>query len=214
MAPLSETLVSITLDDVVLEGALEIPEGATGLVALVHGSGSGRKSPRTNDVAHVLRDRHLGTLLFGLLTEAEDRVPEARFDIPLLSGRLQAVTQWLGRRPETESLRVGYLGTSTGAAAALRAASCAPAGERVGAIVSWGGRVDMAPEALPAVQAPCLFIVGGADSQVRRLNRDAYAQLTCKKAFHEVEGAGPLLQGSGELGEMAQAAADWFAETL
>ena len=84
----------------------------------------------------------------------------------------------------------------------------------MGAIVSWGGRVDMAPEALPAVQAPCLFIVGGADSQVRRLNRDAYAQLTCKKAFHEVEGAGPLLQGSGELGEMAQAAADWFAETL
>jgi dienelactone hydrolase len=214
MAPLSETLVSITLDDVVLEGALEIPEGATGLVVFVHGSGSSRKSPRNNYVAHVLRDRRLGTLLFDLLTEVEDRVPEARFDIPLLSERLGAVTQWLGRRPETTSLRVGYFGASTGAAAALQAASRAPSNERVGAIVSRGGRVDMAPEALPDVQAPCLFIVGGADTQVRRLNQEAYAQLTCTKAFHVVEGAGHLFRGRGELEEVAQAAADWFAEML
>jgi len=214
MAPLPETLASITLNDVVLRGALEIPEGARGLVAFVHGSGSGRKGPRANYVAHVLRDRRLGTLLFDLLTEAEDRVPEARFDIPLLSGRLEAVTQWLGRRPETKSLRVGYFGASTGAAAALQAASRAPSNKHVRAIVLRGGRVDMAPEALPDVQAPCLFIVRGADPQVRRLNRDAYAQLTCKKAFHKVEGAGPLLRGSEELDEMAQAAADWFAETL
>jgi dienelactone hydrolase len=207
-----EDLVSIPVDGVELEGMLEIPAGATGLVVFAHGSGSSRKSPRNNFVAKVIRDRGLGTLLFDLLTEEEDQIRENRFDIPLLTERLVAVTEWLRDRGDTADLHVGYFGSSTGAASALRAAASL-AGD-VDAVVSRGGRVDMASEAFEDVQAPCLFVVGGADTQVLELNREAYQQLSCEKELHVVEGAGHLFEGEGELEEVADVAADWFAETL
>jgi dienelactone hydrolase len=212
MAQLSETLVSIPLDDVTLEGALEIPEGATGLVVFAHGSGSSRKSPRNNYVANVLRDRRLGTLLFDLLTEEEDRTRESRFDIARLTDRLVAVTEWLETHRRTKDLHTGYFGASTGAAAALRAAARRKG--PIGAVVSRGGRVDLAAEALPEVEVPCLFIVGGADTQVLQANREAYAELAGEKALHVVEGAGHLFEGPGQLEEVALVAADWFDEAL
>ena len=212
MAQLSETLVSIPMEDVVLEGSLHVPVGATGLVMFAHGSGSSRKSPRNNYVANVLRDRRLGTLLFDLLTEAEDQSRKTRFDISLLTDRLVAATEWVREREETKGLRTGYFGSSTGAAAALRAA--AHLNEGIDAVVSRGGRVDLAAQVLPALQAPCLFIVGGADAQVLRLNREAYAQLSGEKALHVVEGAGHLFEGEGQLEEVARVAADWFEDRL
>jgi pimeloyl-ACP methyl ester carboxylesterase len=212
MGRTSEQHVTIPIDNVELEGLLEIPEGATGLVVFAHGSGSSRKSPRNNFVADVIRDRGLGTLLFDLLTEKEDQVRENRFDIPLLTDRLVAVTEWLRTRNDTRDLNVGYFGSSTGAASALRAA--ARLDGPVGAIVSRGGRVDLATEVLEEIQAPTLFIVGGADTQVLELNREARDQLSCKKELHVVEGAGHLFEAEGELEEVAEVAVDWFAETL
>lgn len=208
----SENLVSIPVDDVELEGMLEIPNGATGLVVFAHGSGSSRKSPRNNFVAEVIRERGLGTLLFDLLTEEEDQIRDNRFDIPLLTTRLVSVTEWLRDRDDTADLNVGYFGSSTGAASALRAA--ARRGDDIDAVVSRGGRVDMAEERLGEVRAPTLFIVGGDDTQVLELNREAYDQLSCEKELHVVEGAGHLFEGEGELEEVADVAADWFAETL
>ena len=208
----SENLVSIPVDEVVLEGMLEIPERSTGLVVFAHGSGSSRKSPRNNFVAEVIRERGLGTLLFDLLTEEEDQIRDNRFDIPLLTTRLVAVTEWLRDRDDTADLNVGYFGSSTGAASALRAA--AHRGDDIGAVVSRGGRVDMAEERLDEVRAPTLFIVGGADTQVLELNREAYDRLSCEKELHVVSGAGHLFEGEGELEEVADVAADWFAETL
>jgi len=207
-----ETLVSIPVDDVELEGLLEIPPAAPGVVVFAHGSGSSRKSPRNNFVAEVIRDRGLGTLLFDLLTEEEDRIRENRFDIPLLTDRLVAVTEWLWAREDVRDVNIGYFGSSTGAASALRAA--ARQGDDVDAVVSRGGRVDMASEVLDEVRAPTLFIVGGNDRQVLELNREALDQLTCKNDIHVVEGAGHLFEGEGELEEVADVAADWFAETL
>ncbi|MFB1064633.1 dienelactone hydrolase family protein [Natrinema sp. H-ect4] len=212
MAQHSETLVSIPVDDVELEGMLEIPADAPGVVVFAHGSGSSRKSPRNNFVAEVIRDRGLGTLLFDLLTEEEDRVRENRFDIPLLTDRLVAVTEWLWNREDVPNAKIGYFGSSTGAASALRAA--ARLGGDVDAVVSRGGRVDMASELLDEVQAPSLFIVGGNDTQVLELNRDALEELRCEKDLHVVEGAGHLFEGEGELEEVADVAADWFAENL
>lgn len=208
----SETLVSIPADGVELEGMLAVPDGATGLVVFAHGSGSSRKSPRNNFVADVIRQRRLGTLLFDLLTEEEDRVRDNRFDIPLLTDRLVAVTEWLDGRESTRDLNVGYFGSSTGAASALRAA--ARFGDDVDAVVSRGGRVDLATEVLGDVRAPTLFIVGGDDTQVLQLNRDAYEQLSCEKRLHVVEGAGHLFEGEEQLEEVATVAADWFADTL
>jgi pimeloyl-ACP methyl ester carboxylesterase len=207
-----ENLVTIPVDDVELEGMLDVPPGATGLVVFAHGSGSSRKSPRNNFVAEVIRDRGLGTLLFDLLTEEEDQSRENRFDIPLLTERLVAVTEWLWDRDDTAALNVGYFGSSTGAASALRAA--ARLGDDVDAVVSRGGRVDMASDVLADVQAPSLFVVGGADTQVLELNREAYERLTCEKDLHVVEGAGHLFEGEGQLEAVADVAADWFAETL
>jgi len=212
MSGTDEDLVYIPVDDVELEGMLEVPPDATGLVVFAHGSGSSRKSPRNNFVAEVIRDRGLGTLLFDLLTEEEDQVRENRFDVPLLTERLVAVTEWLRDRDDTVDLNVGYFGSSTGAASALRAA--ARLGDDVDAVVSRGGRVDMASEVLADVQAPSLFVVGGDDTQVLELNREAHEQLTCEKDLHVVEGAGHLFEGEGQLEEVAEVAADWFAETL
>ncbi|MFB6102504.1 MAG: dienelactone hydrolase family protein [Haloplanus sp.] len=207
-----EELVQIPVDDAELEGLLAVPEGATGLVVFAHGSGSSRKSPRNNFVAEVIRERGLGTLLFDLLTEKEDQIRENRFDIPLLTDRLVAVTEWLWTREATRDLSVGYFGASTGAASALRAA--ARLGDDIDAVVSRGGRVDMASEILDEITMPTLFIVGGADTQVLELNRDAYEQLSCEKELYVVEGAGHLFEGEGELEEVADVAADWFATEL
>jgi len=212
MSQPSEHLVSIPVNDVELEGMIEIPDGATGLVVFAHGSGSSRKSPRNNFVAEVIRERGLGTLLFDLLTEAEDTDRDNRFDIQLLTTRLVAVTEWLRDSDDTADLNVGYFGSSTGAASALRAA--ARRGGDIDAVVSRGGRVDLAEERLGEVGAPTLFIVGGDDTQVLELNREAYDQLSCEKELHVVEGAGHLFEGERELEEVADVAADWFAETL
>jgi dienelactone hydrolase len=201
----------IPVDGVELEGLLDIPDGATGLVVFAHGSGSSRKSPRNNYVAEVIRQRGLGTLLFDLLTEREDRSRENRFDIELLTERLLGVTDWLSDREETRELPVGYFGSSTGAAAALRAAARI---DGIGAVVSRGGRVDMASDAFDSVAAPTLFVVGGADSQVLEWNRAAFERLSCAKDLHVVDGAGHLFEGEGELEEVATVAADWFVERL
>ncbi|MFB6159742.1 MAG: dienelactone hydrolase family protein [Haloferacaceae archaeon] len=206
----TEQLVQIPVDGVELEGMLAVPDGATGLVVFAHGSGSSRKSPRNNFVAEVIRDRGLGTLLFDLLTEEEDRRRENRFDVPLLTDRLVAVTEWLWDREATRDLEVGFFGSSTGAAAALRGAARLD----VDAVVSRGGRVDMAAEVLEDVDAPTLFVVGGADTDVLERNREAYDRLTCEKDLHVVAGAGHLFEGEGELEEVAAVAADWFANAL
>jgi len=212
MAQRSEDLVYIPVDDVELEGMLEIPEGAPGLVVFAHGSGSSRKSPRNNFVAEVIRDRGVGTLLFDLLTEEEDQVYETRFDISLLTDRLVAVSEWLRERGDTAELAIGYFGSSTGAASALRAAARRP--KTTAAVVSRGGRVDLASDVLDEVRAPSLFIVGGADTQVLELNREAFEQLDCEKQLEVIEGAGHLFEGEGELEEVADVAADWFATHL
>jgi pimeloyl-ACP methyl ester carboxylesterase len=212
MSQPTENLVHIPVEDVELEGMLDIPDGAEGLVVFAHGSGSSRKSPRNNFVAEVIRERGLGTLLFDLLTEDEDQLRENRFDISLLTDRLVAVTEWLATRDATRDLNVGYFGASTGAASALRAT--ARLEDEVDAVVSRGGRVDMASEILDEITVPTLFIVGGADTQVLELNREAYDQLACEKELHVVEGAGHLFEGEGELEDVADVAADWFAESL
>lgn len=204
-----ERLVTIPVDGADLEGELVVPDGATGLVVFAHGSGSSRKSPRNTYVANVLRERNLGTLLFDLLTEAEDTAYERRFDVGLLTERLLGATRWLRRRGNTSELPLGYFGSSTGAAAALVAAARR---QDVASVVSRGGRVDLASESLPRVTAPTLFVVGGADTQVLALNREAFERLTgaSTKALEVIEGAGHLFEGPGELEAVAELAADWF----
>ncbi|SFR85001.1 Dienelactone hydrolase [Halomicrobium zhouii] len=212
MATLTDGVFSIPTDGVALEGELVVPAGASGLVAFAHGSGSSRHSPRNNAVAASLRDRGLGTLLFDLLTEAEDRDRANRFDVTLLTDRLVAATAWLRDRADVGGLPVGYFGSSTGAAAAIRAAVRVEPG--VGALVSRGGRVDMAESVLGEVEAPTLFVVGGDDADVLALNREAHAQLRCEAALHVVEGAGHLFAGPGELEEVAAVAGEWFVDHL
>ncbi|WP_458206808.1 dienelactone hydrolase family protein [Haladaptatus sp. NG-SE-30] len=205
------TVVEIPVDGIRLEGDLQIPHDATGLVVFAHGSGSSRKSPRNNFVAERLRAFGLGTLLFDLLTEQEDATYENRFDIALLTDRLVAVTEWVESREETSDYRVGYFGSSTGAAAALRAAARR---HEVGAVVSRGGRVDLATDVLGDVRAPTLFVVGGRDTQVLELNREAYAQLTGEKRLEVVDGAGHLFEEPGALETVADLTGDWFASHL
>lgn len=209
---MTESVRDIPVGDVALEGDLRVPDGANGLVLFAHGSGSSRKSPRNNAVAEVLRDRGLGTLLFDLLTEEEDRVRANRFDIPLLTDRLVGATRWAREQEEAAGLDLGYFGASTGAAAALRAS--VRAGDHVRAVVSRGGRVDMAEEALDEVRAPTLFVVGGDDEPVLGLNREAFDRLSCEKELAVVEGAGHLFEGEGELERVSDLAADWFVDHL
>ena len=208
MAPGEDEPVTIAAGEVRLDGSLAVPAGATAVVVFAHGSGSSRHSPRNAAVAASLQERGLGTLLFDLLTEAEDRDRTARFDVSLLTDRLVAATEWLAGREGTAGLDVGYFGSSTGAAAALRAAAIP--GLDVGAVVSRGGRVDLASDVLDRVSAPTRLIVGGADEQVLELNRDAYDRLPGEKDLHVVEGAGHLFEGPGELEAVAAAAGDWF----
>lgn len=200
--------VNIVLEDVVLHGNLYQPEHAVGLVIFSHGSGSSRLSPRNNYVAGKLHEQGLATLLFDLLTEREDRDYETRFNIDLLTQRLIDVTKWLYRQHETEGLPLGYFGASTGAASALKAASYF--GERISAVVSRGGRPDLALSELHNVKAPTLLIVGGWDHKVIELNEKALAALRCNKKLEIIPQASHLFEEPGKLQEVARLSALWF----
>jgi putative phosphoribosyl transferase len=208
----SERLVQIPAPGVSLQGSLALPAGASGLVLFAHGSGSGRHSPRNNLVARILRGQGLGTLLLDLLTVREDAVYETRFDIDLLTDRFAYATQWLDNDPDAAGLRTGYFGASTGAAAALHAA--ARFGERIRAVVSRGGRPDLAGDALGRVRAPTLLIVGGRDDAVLELNRRAYARLEIQKRLVIVPGATHLFEEPGALEQVGRLAAEWFTQYL
>lgn len=208
-----ETLVRIPVDGVELEGALDIPQGAQGLVLFAHGSGSSRFSPRNNFVARELRAAGLGTLLIDLLTRTEDQDYERRFDIRLLTKRVVRVTDWLRTEAQTRPMALGYFGASTGAAAALQAA--AELGDKIGAVVSRGGRPDLAGEkALRQVRCPVLLIVGGHDDVVIELNQQAYDLLDCRKELEIVPGATHLFEEPGTLEQVATLAARWFSHHL
>jgi len=204
-----ETIIHVPVDALSLEGALGLPNSPVGIVLFAHGSGSSRLSPRNNYVASLLRAAGLGTLLIDLLTRSEDVNYDTRFDIPLLTGRLTAAIGWLKSRPETKGLPIGCFGASTGAAAALQAA--AESGDDVAAVVSRGGRPDLAGEdALRRVRCPTLLLVGGRDPVVLDLNRDAYRVLECEKELIIVPGATHLFEEPGTLEQVARHAAGWF----
>jgi putative phosphoribosyl transferase len=208
------THVAVPVGDAVLEGDLVVPERAAGIVLFAHGSGSGRYSPRNRQVAATLNDAGIGTLLVDLLTESEeelDRVTgELRFDIGLLAHRLIAAIDW--HRDELPSLTIGLFGASTGAAGALAAAAARPDG--VAAVVSRGGRPDLATAALPRVRAPTLLIVGGEDPVVLDLNRRAFELLRTEKRLVIVPGATHLFEEPGTLEAVAHLAAEWFSRYL
>ncbi|MFF3755792.1 phosphoribosyltransferase family protein [Streptomyces sp. NPDC002185] len=204
-----DTDVRIPVGGVALGGRLAVPEDADGVVLFAHGSGSSCHSPRNRAVAAALNRAGLGTLLFDLLTEAEATDRAHVFDTPLLAGRLAGATEWLAARPESTGLPLGYFGASTGAAAALWAAGD-PASP-VSAVVSRGGRPDLAAEHLAAVRAPTLLVVGGADALVLDLNRRALALLRCENRLAVVGGAGHLFEEPGALEEVADLATSWFA---
>jgi len=195
-----------------LEGMLGLPETRAGIVLFAHGSGSGRFSPRNNFVARALRAAGIATLLFDLLTEEEAQDRRNVFDIPLLADRLLMATAWVKQDRETEPLSVGYFGASTGAAAALVAAASMPLS--ITAIVSRGGRPDLAGDALAKVIAPTLLIVGSADAVVLDLNRTALAQLHCEKQLAVVPGATHLFEEPGTLETVVDLAGSWFAAHL
>lgn len=207
-----EQLVQIPIDSIKLEGSLALPRQAQGLVVFAHGSGSSRFSPRNNFVARVLREAGIGTLLMDLLTAEEDTVYQTRFNIDLLTERLLLATKWLQGQQRTKDLVIGYFGASTGAAAALKAA--AVVGQKIGAVVSRGGRPDLAEEALSRVRSPTLFIVGGNDDIVIKLNREAYSMLEGKKQLEIVPGATHLFEEPGTLEEVARLATEWFKQYL
>lgn len=199
-----------------LGATLTVPAGAGGLVVFAHGSGSSRLSPRNRFVAEALNARGLGTLLLDLLTSAEERddaeTDVHRFDIPFLASRLLTAAAWAAGDDETRSLRLGYFGASTGAAAALVAAGKRPGS--VGAVVARGGRPDLAGDFLPRVSAPTLLIVGGRDTTVLRLNEEAFARLSCPKRLQIVPGATHLFEESGALEEVSRLAEGWFLRHL
>jgi putative phosphoribosyl transferase len=211
-----EKAVGITIGGVVLDGDLAVPQGAGGLVVFAHGSGSSRHSPRNREVAAALRGRGLGTLLMDLLTAEEERVDartrELRFDIGLLADRLVGAIDWLGEQEDTRTLGIGLFGASTGAAAALVAAA-ARVGD-VGAVVSRGGRPDLAGSSLTGVRAPTLLIVGGADDQVLELNRQAMAALETEVALEVVPGASHLFSEPGALDEVSRLAGQFFVDHI
>ena len=204
--------VQITLGEIVLHADLTRPDDARGLVLFAHGSGSSRSSPRNRAVAATLSAGGFATLLLDLLTEEEERVDdvtgELRFDIPLLTRRLEGATRWAAEVDELRALPVGYFGASTGAAAALGAA--ARLGERVGAVVSRGGRPDLAGDVLPAVTAPTLLIVGGNDREVLELNELARDRMRAEVVIEIVPGATHLFEEPGALERVAELALRWF----
>lgn len=216
MTEVEECPVQVAAGEVTLEGNLCIPGVAQGVIAFAHGSGSSRHSPRNRYVAQVLRNAGLATLLFDLLTAEEEvddiRTAKLRFDIGLLARRLVAATAWLKENADTRKLGVGYFGASTGAAAALVAAAERP--DIVAAVVSRGGRPDLAGKALPGVKAPTLLIVGGHDFQVIEMNQAALAKINVEKKLVIVPGATHLFEEPGALEEVARLAADWFSSHL
>ncbi|HEX5338876.1 MAG TPA: alpha/beta family hydrolase [Gallionella sp.] len=205
--------VTIPAGHVALEGELALPADTKAVVLFAHGSGSSRLSPRNTYVASVLQQHGIGTLLFDLLTRAEDQNYETRFDIPLLTQRLLAATDWLQANPGTQEHKLGYFGASTGAAAALQAA--AAMGNKIAAVVSRGGRPDLAGEtALNRVTAPTLLIVGAADYGVIELNQQADRQMNCERKIVLIPGATHLFEEPGTLEQAARSAAIWFAQHL
>jgi putative phosphoribosyl transferase len=208
----SERAVEILSGQYRLFGTLTVPHGAKAVVAFAHGSGSGRFSPRNQFVARVLQDAGIATLLLDLLEEGEAEDREKVFDIGLLAVRLQSAAEWLRREPETHAFRLGYFGASTGAGAALVAAARHPT--TVEAVVSRGGRPDLAWDYLQGVAAPTLLIVGGQDDVVIRLNEEALARLGCPKELVVIPGATHLFPEPGALEEVARLAQQWFTRHL
>jgi len=195
-----------------LKGTLELPSGCRRVVVFAHGSGSSRFSPRNRFVARGLSDRRIGTLLLDLLTPEEDLVYRTRFDINLLATRLVYVTECLAMRPDLKTVSIGLFGASTGAAAALETA--AEAGPLIRAVVSRGGRPDLAEAHLHLVRCPTLLIVGGDDKDVLKFNQDALRSLTCEKQLAVVPGATHLFEESGKLEDVTRLAGDWFERHL
>ncbi len=216
--PIRREAIFVPAGDVELAADLSLPEHAGGIVLFAHGSGSSRLSPRNRHVAEILNQGSFATVLVDLLTEREELVDldtaKLRFDIDLLVGRLAAITDWIAAQPDLKQLGLGYFGASTGAAAALGAAALRY--RLVRAVVSRGGRPDLAGEALASVRAPCLFIVGGNDSVVLDLNRQAIASLprTTVRRLEIVPGATHLFEEPGALDRVAQLARDWFRQHL
>ena len=208
--------VQIPAGRIALSGNLSLPEGATALVLFAHGSGSSRHSPRNQFVARTLNDAGLATLLFDLLTQKEEAIDtqtrELRFDIHLLAERLLHATKWAKRQEQTRDLGIGYFGSSTGGAAALVAAADNPLD--AGAVVSRGGRPDLAGDALPKVQAPALLIVGGNDDIVIELNEQARDRMRCEVKLEIIPGATHLFEEPGTLEKAAKLASDWFVEHI
>jgi putative phosphoribosyl transferase len=207
-----EREVTIPVGERTVRGTLNLPAGASAVVVFAHGSGSGRFSPRNQYVAQVLQNAGLATLLLDLLEEDEADDRSKVFDIALLAGRLQAAADWLASQPETETLRLGYFGASTGAGAALWAAAASP--QSAGAIVSRGGRPDLARDVLPRIESPTLLIVGGDDEVVLELNREAFELLECSRQLDVVPGATHLFPEPGALEEVARLAQAWFLHYL
>lgn len=203
-----EKIVSIPLDTVKLEGHLALPERCKTLVVFAHGSGSSRFSPRNNFVAKILQQRGIGTLLFDLLTIQEDEIYKSRFNIHLLKERLIIVTQWVLKNPQFDQWKIGYFGASTGAAAAIMAA--AELKNTIAALVSRGGRPDLAADVLEKIITPILLIVGEKDSQVLALNRYAYDHIKAEKQLSIIPQATHLFEEPGTLEKAAFLAADWF----
>jgi len=216
MAVQFENEVIVPVGSVTLDGELQIPQNAHGLVLFAHGSGSSRLSPRNQFVARVLREAGLGTLLFDLLTREEEVIDSftrhLRFDIPLLAERLVGALRWVGSVDAARGLRIGYFGASTGGGAALVAA--AQTGDAVGAIVSRGGRPDLASAWLPKVKCPTLLLVGELDPVVIELNRTALDRMTCLRELRLVPNATHLFEEPGTLDYVAREAAGWFSQYL
>ena len=208
--------ISIPLKDARLSGELFLPEKALGLVFFAHGSGSSRHSPRNQYVASILQRAGVGTLLFDLLTPEEEGFDaysgKLRFNIPFLAQRLVAATRWALDEVTSQDINAGYFGSSTGAAAALVAAG--QLNEIISAVVSRGGRPDLAGDVLERITAPTLLVVGGTDTTVIRLNEDAYTRLGCEKALRIIPGASHLFEEPGTLEKVATMACEWFADHL
>lgn len=203
-------IIEIKVDSVILEGELVIPETASGLVLFAHGSGSSRLSPRNNYVAKILQKANIATLLIDLLSKTEDLTYERRFDIELLSQRLVKVTDWLKENEQTKDLKIGYFGASTGSAAAIKATALKK--DKVSAIVSRGGRVDLAGDELSQIEAPILLLVGEIDEFVIEVNELAYKKIHCTKELSIIQGASHLFEESGALEEVAEQATRWFSK--
>lgn len=207
--------VKIPVGSTFLEGFLHIPPEAKGIVLFAHGSGSSRHSSRNQLVSQFLNDSEIATLLFDLLTPEEERIDqvtrELRFNIPFLAERLLTATEWIQKNPDAHHLTTGYFGASTGAAAALIAATELPS---IKAVVSRGGRPDLAGQALTRIQCPTLLLVGGNDFGVIELNQNAYDLLSCYKKLEIVPGATHLFDEAGTLEEVGRMAAIWFSEHL